>query len=172
MRKASYPQGKWRDLVFLLTALLIIAVDQLTKIWIRANLALGQAIPEAGFFRITRVCNTGASFGLFQGQAFMLSIVTIAGIVFLLICAFFLYRRFPLLSRLPSRVTIGLILGGAVGNLIDRLRFGCVTDFIDIGPWPSFNVADSAIVVGAIVFAYSLLLLARTVRTEFPGGED
>ena len=165
MQRANYPQGKWRNLVFLLSALFIISVDQLSKIWIRFNLALGQALPETGFFRLTHVCNTGASFGLFQGHSLILTIVALTSIFVLLLCVLFLYRRHPILNNTTSRLTLGLILGGTVGNLIDRLRFGCVTDFIDIGIWPAFNIADSAIVVGAIIFAYFVLSLTRRMQS-------
>ncbi|GAF88347.1 unnamed protein product, partial [marine sediment metagenome] len=72
-----------------------------------------------------------------------------------------LYHRFPFLDNILGKSALGLVLGGTVGNLIDRLRFGYVTDFIDFGFWPAFNIADSAIVIGVIIFAYSLLPLAR-----------
>ncbi len=157
MRKAGHPLGKWRNAVFLLAALVIAAADQFSKIWIRANLAIGQSIFETGFFRLTHVSNTGAAFGLFQGQSFLLTIVALVGIGVLLIYAFLMYRRFPFLNSLLSRSVLGLVLGGTVGNLVDRLRFGYVTDFINFGFWPAFNIADSAIVVGVIIFAYSSL---------------
>ncbi len=60
-----------------------------------------------------------------------------------------------------GKVALGLVFGGTLGNLIDRFRFGRVTDFIDFGFWPAFNIADSAVTVGVIIFAYSLLRLAR-----------
>jgi len=63
-----------------------------------------------------------------------------------------------------GRPVLGLVLGGAVGNLIDRLRFGYVTDFIDVGLWPAFNIADSAITIGVILLAYSLLRLTRAEK--------
>jgi len=105
------------------------------------------------------VHNTGAAFGLFQGHLFALTIVAIVGVVVLLIYAFFAYRRFPFLDTKPNRVALGLMLGGTVGNLIDRLNpnLNGVTDFISIGIWPAFNIADSAVTIGVIVFAYSLL---------------
>ena len=159
MRKAN--QGKWWNVVFFLTGLLIVAADQLSKIWIRTNLAVGQSLPEAGFPRLTHITNTGAAFGLFQGQSFPLTIVALVGVVVLLVYAVLIYRRFPLLDNRLVWVSLGLILGGTVGNLIDRLRLGYVTDFIDFGFWPAFNIADSAVVVGVIIFAYSLLPLAR-----------
>ena len=157
MQKAN----KWWKVVFFLTALLIVVADQLSKLWIRTNLAVGQSLPEAGFPRLTYVENTGAAFGLFQGQSFALAIVAIVSIIVLLGYAFFLYRRFPFLDNRLAWIGLGLVLGGTVGNLIDRLRFGYVTDFIDFGFWPAFNIADSAIVVGVIMFAYTLLSLAR-----------
>jgi len=111
-----------------------------------------------GLFRLTHVHNTGAAFGLFQGQSFPLTIVGLVSVAFILLYALFLYRQFPLLDNRLGKSALGLILGGAVGNLTDRLRFGYVTDFIDVGIWPAFNIADSAITVGTIILACSLLL--------------
>ena len=162
MRKASNPQDRWRNVVFFLTAFLMVYADQITKLWIRSNLDIGQSLFEVGIFQIIRFPpNTGAAFGLFQGQSFALTIVSLVGIAFLLFYALFIYRRYPLLDNRLSRSALGLILGGTIGNLIDRLRFGGVTDFISIGWWPAFNLADSAVVVGVILFVYSLLPLAR-----------
>jgi len=164
MRRANHLQDKWRHVVFSLTGLLIVVADQLSKAWIRTNLPEGQSLFEAGFFRITRLHNTGAAFGLFQGQTFALTIIAFIGVVVLLVYALIMYRRFPGLDRMLVRLALGLVLGGTVGNLIDRLRFGYVTDFIDFGFWPAFNVADSAVTVGVIGFAYSLLRLAQTEK--------
>ncbi len=161
MRKGSNLPGKWRNVVFSLSALLIVAADQPSKIWIRTNLAVGQSLPETGFLRLTHITNTGAAFGLFQGQSFPLTIVALVGVAVLLLHAFLIYRRFPFLDNRLVWVSLGLVLGGTVGNLIDRLRLGYVTDFIDFGFWPAFNIADSAVVVGVIILAYSLRSLAR-----------
>lgn len=161
MQKADPPQGKWRNVVFFLTALLVVAADQLSKIWIRSNLATGESLPEAGFFRLTHVQNTGAAFGLFQGQSFPLTIVALIGIVAILLVVFLFSRRFPFLDNRLGKPALALVLGGTVGNLVDRLNLGYVTDFIDIGIWPAFNIADSAITVGIILFAYSLLTLTK-----------
>jgi len=158
MQKASRLHGKWwQNVLFFLIALLIVAADQLSKIWIRANLATGQSLFEVGFFRLTHVHNTGAVFGLFRGQSFPLTIVASVGIGVILFYAFLVHRSFPLLDNRLSKSALGLVLGGTVGNLIDRLHFGYVTDFIDFGFWPAFNIADSAITVGVIIFAYSSL---------------
>jgi len=165
MQEANYLQGKWwRNAVLFIIAFLVVAADQLSKIWIRSNLPVGQSLPETGFFRLTHVHNTGAAFGLFYGQSFPLTVVALVGVVIILLYALFLRRRFPLLDYRLTNSALGLILGGTIGNLIDRLRFGYITDFIDVGIWPIFNIADSAIVVGVIIFAYSLLPLLRAKK--------
>ena len=151
-------------MVFFLVALLVVVADQLSKLWIRSNLAVEQSLFELGFFQIIRVPpNTGAAFGLFQGQSFALIIVSLVVITALLLYAFFIYRRFPFLDNRLTKSALGLILGGAVGNLIDRIGLGGVTDFISVGTWwPAFNIADSAVTVGVIIFAYSILRLAQS----------
>ena len=158
MQKVSSPRGNWWNVVFLLTALLILAADQLSKMWVRSNLAVGQSLFELGFFRIIRVPpNTGAVFGLFQGHTFVLIVVGLVAVVALLGYVLFIYCRFPRLNNRLTKTTLGLVLGGMLGNLIDRLNpnLGGVTDFISIGIWPTFNIADSAIVIGVIIFAGS-----------------
>ena len=167
MQKGNHLQGKQRNVSFFLPALLVVTADQLSKIWIRSNLLVGESLFELGFFRIIRVPpNTGAAFGLFQGQSFALTIVGLVGVTALLAYALFFYRHFPLLNNRLSNSALGLILGGTLGNLIDRLNpnLGGVTDFISIGIWPTFNIADSAVVVGTIIFAYTLLPLFRVEK--------
>jgi len=115
---------------------------------------------------LTHIYNTGAAFGLFHGQSFSLTIVALVGIVILLLYVLIFYRRFPFLVNRLGKSALGLVLGGTTGNLIDRLRFGYVTDFIDVGIWPAFNIADSAVVVGIIIFASSILSLTRTGTTQ------
>ncbi len=166
MRKASSLSGKWRIVFFFLTALLTVTGDQFSKIWIRSHLAVGQSLPETGWLRLTHVRNSGAAFGLFQGQSFLLTVIALVGVAVLLVYALAVYHRFPFLDNTLTKLTLGLVLGGTVGNLIDRLRFGYVTDFIDFRIWPAFNVADSAIVVGVAIFAYSLLPLARAGKRQ------
>ncbi len=145
---------KWpiKELTFFLVALIVVALDQISKFFIRANMALGQSIPEEGFFRITYGTNTGGVFGLFANQAFLITLTAIVGVTAILV-----YSRYPQANRVLVRIALGLLLGGAVGNLIDRIRFGEVVDFIDVGAWPVFNVADSAVVVGVILIIYYFL---------------
>jgi signal peptidase II len=166
MRKVSRQLVNWRNVVFLLIALGIIAADQFTKIWIRSNLALGQSIPETGFFRLTHVRNTGAVFGLFKDHTFPLTIVSLVAIALLLLYIFYLYRHFPYLDNKLGKAALGLIFGGIVGNLIDRMHFGYVTDFVDVGLWPSFNVADSALTIGVTITALFLLYQVKAEQRQ------
>jgi len=164
MQKVGNLRGGWRNVAFFLIALLVVVADQLSKLWIRSNLLVGQSLPEEGFLQLTHVRNTGASFGLFQDQSFTLTIVAMVGIALILVYALIIHHRFFPSDNLLGKSALGLILGGTIGNLIDRLNFGYITDFIDIGIWPAFNIADSSIVVGVILFAYSLLPLARAEK--------
>ena len=160
MREASSLWGKWRhNIVFSLVAVAVVVGDQLSKAWIRSNLALGESVPEGEFFFFTHIRNTGASFGLFREYSFQLTIIGFAAVGIVLFYAFYICRRYPFLNNMIKRVALGSILGGAVGNLIDRVRLGYITDFIGVGTWPPYNVADSAIVTGVAVFSGWLLYL-------------
>ena len=88
-------------------------------------------------------------------------------VIVLLVFVFFYAHRFQFSRRWTGKLAPGLLLGGAIGNLVDRFNLGYITDFIDVGSWPSFNVADSGIVVGTILLAYSILFLG-TSRTDQP----
>ena len=144
----------------------MLVADQLTKLWIRSSLDIGEVMWEAGIFSIVRNQNTGAAFGLFQGHSFVIAIVSFVVIALVLFYVLWAHRRYPLFAGRLGWVALGLILGGIIGNLIERVcnlvdpsRFVGVTDFISVGWWPSFNIADSALVVGTILLAYSLLLM-------------
>ena len=170
-RLGSFIKADWRHkATFFIIALLVVSADQLSKLWIELNLAVGESLPETGFFRLTHIRNTGASFGLFQDQSLPLAIVSIIGIGIMLYLILFMYRRFPILSTVPVEISLGLMLGGTVGNLTDRLSSGYVTDFINFSFWPAFNVADSATVVGAVILVYSLLRLVTS--DELSDGKD
>ncbi|MBI2916415.1 MAG: signal peptidase II [Chloroflexi bacterium] len=143
---------------FYVVALAVVVLDQITKFLVRTYIPLGQSIPKDSLVRLTHVTNTGAAFGLFQGQAALflwLGIVTMAVVLLLL------FYRSPTFGNPWARLALGLELGGGVGNLIDRVRWGQVVDFVDVGFWPVFNVADSSISVGVVVLAAYLFLSGR-----------
>ncbi len=164
MRKVNRLQDRWQNAVFFLTGLLIVVADQFSKAWIRTNLPEGRSLFETGFLRITRVHNTGAAFGLFPDQVLALIIVALIGITAILVYVLIVSRYFPLPAGMLGKLALGLVFGGTLGNLFDRLCLGYVTDFIDFGFWPTFNIADSAVTVGIIIFAYSLLRSARAEK--------
>ena len=136
----------------LLVMLAALVADQFSKYIVLTSMYPGQSIPETGLFRLTYVTNTGSAFGLFPNQTFFLIIASFIGIAILL--AFYHIHR---VSSPILRISLGLQLGGAIGNLMDRLRLGYVVDFLDVGAWPVFNLADSAIVVGLIGLVFTML---------------
>jgi signal peptidase II len=153
-----------RGLLLILIALVVIGLDQLTKYLVRAHMELGESIPREGVFRLTYTTNTGGAFGILANQAFLLAVVAIIGIA-----VFLVYLRYIPLQNTLLKIGLGLDMGGAIGNLIDRLRLdGKVTDFIDIGAWPVFNVSDMSIVVGTIVIAYYLLFVSQKKVPDKP----
>jgi len=155
-----------RDLIPVGIAVLVIVIDQLTKQWIMTNFALHEqqnVIP--GIFDLVYVTNTGAAFGFMAGNKSWLRHlffvgVAIAALIFIIYAYGHLKRQNKIFTH-----ALGLIGGGAIGNLIDRLRFGSVVDFLDfyLGKhhWPAFNVADSAITVGVGLFLLGTLLQHR-----------
>ena len=160
MHKHASSSAK-RILLFFTIVFLITITDQLSKLWIRTHLTLRQSLPENGFFRLTYGQNTGAVFGIFQGNNDILAILVVIEAIIILVCLFFFRARYPFLDTRLNTVSLGLILGGLFGNLIDRIRLGYVTDFIGVGSWPDFNVADSSGVIGVIMLAFSILVFSR-----------
>jgi signal peptidase II len=146
----------------------VLVLDQLTKWWILSVVMQPPRMIEVTpFFNLVLVWNRGISFGLFNNSsawnAAILSAVALAITVALVI---WLWRvTQPLLAA-----AIGLIIGGAVGNVIDRLRFGAVCDFLDLHAfgyhWPAFNVADAAITLGAIAILYDALVRPQPAATQ------
>lgn len=135
-------------------ASLVLILDRITKHIFFTILSQGQSIKILpNIFHITLVLNKGAAFGVFRGQRtifILLSILTIALIIF------YIGKNRQKGVLLP--LALGLILGGAIGNLIDRIRFGYVIDFLDFRIWPVFNIADSALTIGAVILALNILL--------------
>ena len=155
------------EIAFFIAALTVIVIDQVSKYFIRTELTIGQKIPAEGFFQITRCNNTGGVFGLFADQAFLITIIAVVGIVAILV-----YSRYPAFNGFLVKIALGLLLGGAIGNLIDRIRFGWVTDFIHVGGWPVFNLGDSAIVIGVVIMMYHFIFRVRKIETQTPEDEE
>ena len=138
-------------MILLLTAGFVIFLDQLTKIAIRGFLSPGQSVDLIGSIRITLVANPGAAFGLLPNHQLVFLVITVVVVTFIL----FYYRRLKPHEHLV-KLALGFELGGAIGNLIDRILFGQVTDFLDFRIWPVFNVADISNVIGLLLFAWTL----------------
>lgn len=139
----------YKDILLLQLAAVVLLLDQFSKFLVRELLAFQEAYPTEGFFRIIHSYNTGSAFGMFQDQNGPLILVSLAGISVMAL----IYQS----QRRPAnllRVSLGLQMGGAAGNLVDRVLLGHVIDFIDVGAWPVFNVADSSIVVGLVLLAW------------------
>ena len=151
------------------TALSITVLDQVVKKVVTIVMDLGESVDFLGsVVRFTRMSNTGAAFGMLKGRSLWFIIISAAASV-----AIIAFHREIAKMRRMEQLAFGLILGGAVGNLIDRVRVGAVVDFIDIGigtlRWPAFNVADSAITIGVVVLAFYLLFRPRSAPTEGGG---
>ena len=149
-----------RGLFLFSLALLIVVLDQWSKTWVRANLALNESwMPIAWldpFVTFTHIHNTGVAFGMLQNRGFVFVIVNLAVVAAIVVY----YWRTESDSWL-LRTALALELGGAIGNLIDRLARGYVTDFINVRFFAVFNIADSCITVGAILLAIYALFVER-----------
>lgn len=143
-------------MAFWIIGILVLLIDRITKYLVVENMQLGEAIPIIkDFFYITYIKNSGAAFGLLAQKTVFFILVTIA----ILLVIIYLNYSFARKDRLLSS-TFGLVFGGAVGNLIDRVQSGLVIDFIDFrGIWPYiFNAADSAIVIGMLLLAWQIII--------------
>ncbi|MCC3303454.1 signal peptidase II [Sneathiella sp. HT1-7] len=141
----------------LIVAAMIIAVDQVSKMYLIDLMArYPHGIEVTSFFNLVMVWNRGVSFGMFAGDNMRWILVAVAVVISIVV--FFWLRKAT--NRMLS-IGLGLVLGGAIGNIIDRIRFGAVADFFDFDlifmRWPAFNVADMAIVVGVIVILFENL---------------
>ena len=160
------PARPWRmwfaDWLLILAAAAAFGLDQLSKYIVRSNFSLGEAWPADSFISLKYTTNSGSAFGLFPNQTMLLIVASFFAVGFLI----YFYKTHARPRKL-LRLAIGLQLGGAIGNLIDRVRDGTVVDFIDVGPWPTFNLADSSIVVGM-----AILVGLLTLWSDTPGDES
>ena len=151
----------YKDWVFYLIVGAVFIFDQISKEFIRLWMPLGDSWPSTGFLRIVHGTNTGSAFGLFAGFTNLLILASILGIAAVL---YYFYRQGN--NAIALRISLGLIVGGALGNLFDRVVFGKVVDFISVGWWPSFNIADSAISVGMFLLIFTMICGERLGWTE------
>jgi signal peptidase II len=128
----------------------VFAIDQLTKAIVRSQLNVGERRDVVAFLDLVRVNNDGIAFGALGGGQAIVVVIVAAALVGLVV--YFVLNAGRPLVWLPT----GLLLGGALGNVLDRVRLGAVTDFLKVPHWPAFNVADVAITAGVVVLVYSL----------------
>ena len=144
-------------------ASLVLISDRLTKYIVIKRLLHGQSIIVfPNIFHITLVLNKGTAFGLFKDQNVFLISLSVLAISFIIIHIWLRKAKDALLY-----LGLGLILGGAVGNLIDRIIYGYVIDFLDFRIWPVFNIADSSITIGAIILTCRILLTKSKINPKF-----
>lgn len=153
----------------LLLGLAVLFLDQLTKQAVRATFTYGESRPVIdGFFNLVYVRNDGAAWNILSGHSIILILISLAVLVLLIV-----YRRSFLGERFLHKALFGLMIGGIVGNLIDRIRFGWVTDFLDFEfgsyHYPSFNVADSAICIAVVLYIITNLLTKPEAESEGQG---
>ena len=149
---APVPTGGRRRLYVVLLGLaaLVLVLDQATKVWALAALTPGEAVELVGsMIKLNLIRNPGAAFSIGNGSTWVLTAVSLGILVWVVVGA----RK---VGNMPWAVALGLLLGGAVGNLIDRAAEGAVTDFVDVSIWPAFNLADTAITIGVLSLLYVL----------------
>jgi signal peptidase II len=158
-RSLSAGSAQWFALLIVASAAIV--ADQVTKQVVGRTLMLGDSVDIAGPFSIHHVQNSGIAFGLFASRT--APVIAVTAIAVGLMLWFFARsgRRHPVLP-----VALGLVVGGSLANLIDRVRLGHVTDFLDLVAWPAFNLADTFIVVGVAILFGALVLADRSHRTH------
>lgn len=146
-------------MILLIIFLLVLLADQYSKLVVQQDMIVGQSIPIFHrIFHFTYVQNTGGAFGILRGRTNLFIVVSIVVILFII---YFMLKEEK--KDTFIKVVFSIILGGAISNLIDRMRLGYVVDFIDFQIWPVFNIADSAISVGMV-----LLLIRLFFKKEKP----
>lgn len=148
-------------------AVLVVALDQVVKAVVRSHLTLHESVTVIpGFFDLTRVHNTGAAYGFLDGVDFPFKTVLLACVAAAALIGLAAYAASLDPAQVLTRAGLTLVIGGAIGNLIDRISMGYVLDFVDVyrGNWHfwAFNVADSAITIGVVLMILELLGLGRT----------
>jgi signal peptidase II len=159
----SLAAGAWQWLGLLAVAISALAADQLTKRLVTTRLDLDDATHVIGPLWIHHVQNSGIAFGLFASATPVVIVLTGVAVAWMLLFFGRSGARHPILP-----VALGLVIGGSVSNLLDRVRLGHVTDFLDLRFWPAFNLADSFIVMGVAILLAALLASDREPRRPRP----
>jgi signal peptidase II len=163
----SLAAGRAQWVALLLVAGAAVLADQLTKQVVGRTLDLGESVDLLGPLSIHHVQNSGIAFGLFGSRTSLVIAVTAVAVGAMLVFFARSGRRHPVLP-----VALGLVLGGSIANLVDRVRLGHVTDFLDLVAWPAFNLADTFIVVGVGILFGALVLADRPHRMHGSRGGD
>ena len=156
---AGWPQ--WLGLVAVAGAAVL--GDQLTKHIVRTRLVLGQSVHVLGPFSIHRVQNSGIAFGFFASATAVVTVLTAAAVIWMLVFFARSGARHPVIPA-----ALGLLIGGSLSNLLDRIRLGEVTDFLDFGWWPAFNLADTFICIGVAILLVALIMADRPPKQSKP----
>jgi signal peptidase II len=159
----SLAAGPTQWLGLLAVAVAAVAADQATKQVVASELDFGDEVHVLGPFSLHHVQNSGIAFGLFQNSTAVVTLLTAVAVAWMI---WFFARSGARHPVLPT--ALGLLVGGSVSNLTDRLRLGHVTDFLDVGWWPAFNLADTFICVGVAILLVTLVLADRP-RPPLPG---
>ena len=155
-------QRSWMDIsIAVMIMVATVSIDRITKSFFSGLLSFGESLPVIkNFLHMTIVHNTGIAFGLFRDRGIVFIIIPVIALILLIFNIYYYRQNNEGLSR-TYIVAFSLILAGAIGNLYDRIVFGYVIDFIDFRVWPVFNIADSAITIGACLVAFKCFQLAK-----------
>jgi signal peptidase II len=156
MAERSLGAGWWQWTGLTAVVAAAVAGDQVTKYVVRSHLRVGESVNVLGPFTIHRVQNSGIAFGLFESATAIVTVLTALAVGWMLVFFSRSGSRHPVLPA-----ALGLLIGGSISNLVDRVRLGHVTDFLDLRWWPAFNLADSFIVVGVAILLLALMAADR-----------
>jgi signal peptidase II len=156
MAERSVGAGWWQWSGLTAVVAAAVAGDQVTKYVVRSHLRLDESVKVLGPFTIHRVQNSGIAFGLFESATAIVTVLTALAVGWMLVFFARSGSRHPVLPA-----ALGLLIGGSISNLVDRVRLGHVTDFLDLRWWPAFNLADSFIVVGVAILLLALVAADR-----------
>jgi signal peptidase II len=156
MAERSVGAGWWQWSGLTAVVAAAVAGDQVTKYVVRSHLRLDESVKVLGPFTIHRVQNSGIAFGLFESATAIVTVLTALAVGWMLVFFARSGSRHPVLPA-----ALGLLIGGSISNLVDRVRLGHVTDFLDLRWWPAFNLADSFIVVGVAILLLTLVAADR-----------